>query len=119
MTQPVEPAEFKQDITLPSGGTVHFRDLRGLKAKDKHAVIRSVREDSARWARGLDTELGTICVLTERWDLPYLPGAPLPKDEPGLLGELSLEDEPALRAAIQPAMRVLFPSESPTVPAGD
>lgn len=116
------------DVALPSGGHVVFRDPAQLRAKDKKYVIRSITDEGGRWSRTVDATEGTVCMLVEKWTIPYLPAAPLPRDMPEILGELTIPDYDKLIEAATPAVGLLFPSDSaddadkpgsPTVPAGD
>jgi len=119
-------------ITLPSGGTVMFRDPRELRAKDKKRVLRAVHadEDSMKYmlAVSFDMAEGVAAMLIEQWTVPYLPNAPLPRDAIAILGELTIPDSEAILAAVRPAVNLIFPSSTPddagkpgtpTLPASD
>ena len=113
--------------SLPSGGEVTFRDPTVLRAKDKKYVIDHVRDDVSDRGRSLDAIDGTLAMVIEQWTVPYLPSAPLPRDQPWILGELTVPDYDYLQSVIGPAVRVLFPvvdqadvsPGSPTGPASD
>jgi len=99
-----------RDLILPSGGEVVLRDPRQLRARDKRYVVSHMRDDQSSAGRVLDVFDGTISMLVERWTLPYLPAAPLPKDMPSILDELQIPDYDALHTAVGPAVELLFPS---------
>lgn len=103
---------FVRTLDLPSGGHVVLRDPLELRAKDRRAVQKAIEDPDRKIAAALDIIDGTICMLVERWDLPYLPGAPLPRDAPEVLGELTIADLAALEEAVDPAIKVLFPSKA-------
>ncbi len=118
--------EFARHVTLPSGGEVTFRDPKTLRAKDKKRAIQAIKDPEKVIAAGLDVVDGLIALLVESWTIPYLPGAPLPSAEIGLIGELEIPDYDALTEAVAPARELLFPQTaspdrtgpgSPTVPA--
>lgn len=127
---PAITGEFVRRIDLPSGGWVVYRDPTDLRGKHKERVMRNIKTLDSPGGFRVDMVTGTICMLIEAWgDIPYLPDAPLPCDEPGILGELKLADYDALYAAAEPAVDLLFPSRakpedadtpgSPTGPASD
>ncbi len=126
---PAVAGTFVRRFDLPSGGWVTYRDPTDLRGKHKERVMRNIKTlDSAVGFR-VDMVTGTICMLIEAWHIPYLPDAPLPCDEPGILGELKLPDYDALFDAAGPAVDLLFPKPSdpadsdkpgsPTGPASD
>lgn len=105
---------FVNDLQLPSGGHVVLRDPLELRAKDRRAVQEAIKDPDRRVGSALDLMDGTICMLVESWDIPYLGGAatPIPRADPDILGELRIPDKVALEKAIDPAMKILFPGES-------
>lgn len=107
--------------TLPSGGTVVFRDPVELRAKHRREVLENVANPDRKVASGLDMVDGAICMLVQSWTIPYEPleGAPLPKTDPSLLGELSIADKMYLDDAVKPAMDVLFPPKTTPENAGE
>lgn len=120
-TTPPQPAlegTFVRDLTLPSGGWVVLRDPMELRAKDRRVVQRAILDPDLKIASALDITDGAICMLVESWTLPYLPDAPLPRTNPGILGELSIADQIVLEAAVEPALKVLFPREATVDDAG-
>lgn len=109
---------FVRDLQLPSGGWAVLRDPLELRGADRRAVQRAIQDPDRKIASALDVTDGTICMLVESWFLPYLPGAPLPKDNPDVLGKLTIPDQTALENAIDPALKVLFPREASVDDAG-
>lgn len=118
---------FVRDLQLPSGGWAVLRDPLELRGSDRRAVQRAIQDPDRKIGAALDIVDGCICMLVESWFLPYAPGAPLPKEDPDVLGALTIPDQVALEGAVDPAIMVLFPREvsiddagvpgSPTRPA--
>lgn len=118
---------FVRNLPLPSGGWVVLRDPMELRGRDRRAVQQAIVDPDRKIAAALDITDGCICMLVESWSLPYLPNAPLPRDNPDVLGELTIPDQVELEKAVEPALKVLFPKEvtiddagvagSPTRPA--
>lgn len=100
---------FVTDVTLPSGGHVVLKDPTELRGKDRREVQRAIQDPERKIASALDIVDGTTCMLVESWTIPYLPGAPLPRVAPEVLGELTIADQVALEKAVDPAIKVLFP----------
>jgi hypothetical protein len=109
---PALVGDVVRSLPLPSGGEVVFRDPHQLKARDKRQVINNVPDGGGTWSHNMDVFEGTIALLVERWTIPYLANAPLPRDEPAILGELEIPDYDALVTAAGPAVRLLFPRTS-------
>jgi hypothetical protein len=112
---PALTGDIVTDLDLPSGGRVILRDPRELRAKDKQRVIRNIRDEGGRFSRNLDVTEGALCMLIARWEVPYLAGpegeaAALPRDQPTILGELTIADYDSLIAAVGPAIEMLFPT---------
>ena len=103
---------FVTSLTLPSGGTVVLRDPLELRGGDRRAVQKAIKDMDHKIGAALDLVDGTICMLVESWTLPYLPNAPLPRVDPSVLNLLTIPDQVALEKAVDPAMKVLFPSET-------
>lgn len=116
--QPALTGTFVRELALPSGGWVVFRDPMELRAKDRRVVQRAIMDPDRKIASALDITDGAICMLVESWTLPYLPGAPLPRTNPEILGELSIADQMVLETAVTPALKVLFPREATVDDAG-
>jgi hypothetical protein len=114
-------------VDLPSGGFAILRDPVQLRAKDKKRVLKNIQDAQRAVAAGVDVVDGMVMMLVEKWELPYLPMAALPADEPEILDELTIPDYDALVQAVGPAQKVLFPGPvtvddmgkpgSPTQPA--
>ncbi len=114
-------------VDLPSGGWAQLRDPKTLRAKDKKRALSNIKDHEKVIAAGFDVTEGLLAMLVDAWEIPYLPNAPLPRDEIGILGELEIPDSDALMAAARPAQQLLFPQPStvdgadkpgsPTVPA--
>lgn len=123
MTQP------DRDLTLPSGGTIRWRDIETLLGADQEAVAdiawRIKKQDTPTRR---DVLIASIAVLVESWNIPYLPGAPEPRDNPDLISQLRLPDYKRLYAAGAELTDLAFADEpgaddndpgapgSPTVP---
>lgn len=79
----------------------------------------------------LDSAQDVAAMLVTEWNIPYLPGAPLPIDHPDLIGELTIADCNRLLELTAPTRKTLLdppevvdPSDyedeaSPTVPESD
>lgn len=113
-------------ITLPSGGWADLRDPADLRHKDERRVRARISDHEKPALVAEDLTDGVIAVSVVAWEVPYLPNAPLPADEFGILGELEIEDYQTLEKETLPAYRRLFPrpasvsdtgAESPTPPA--
>lgn len=116
---------------LPSGGWVEFCDPSTLKAKHKKRVLRRLRTlDMERpMSSGIDYTDAIACEVITCWEVPYLPDAPLPSENPDLLDELDIDDYDELIAALAPFLdhfnrRRPTPDDaedetSPSVPASE
>lgn len=109
---------FVRNLELPSGGWAVLRDPMELRGRDRREVQRAIMDPDRKIASALDITDGAICMLVESWSLPYLPNAPLPRTNPEVLGDLSIQDQMALETAVEPALKVLFPRESSVDDAG-
>jgi hypothetical protein len=113
--------------TLKSDGAwVELRDVEDLRAKDRKAVEAAVMSaievdlDTGRIAAGkgaiqqiMNGAPDAIAArLIVGWELPYLPDAPLPSQDPEQLGELRLDDYRRLMELIDPAVALLMPGRS-------
>lgn len=97
-------------VTLPSGAEVVLRDPREMRARDKRYVVDHMRDDTSTRGRVLDVFDGTIAMLVEKWDVHYLPNAPLPRDHLPILDELTIPDYDKLQEVVGPAVELLFPT---------
>jgi hypothetical protein len=123
------PEEFQRLITLPSGGTVMFRDPEDLTGHDHRKVMNGIGSMDREVAAAMDMVYGVACMLIESWEIPYLPNLVLPSINPLALGDLRLRDYNAIINAVGPAAALFLPAEpspddagkpgSPTVPASD
>jgi hypothetical protein len=96
-------------IDLPSGGWAQLRDPKTLRAKDKKRAMTNIADHEKLIAAGYDLTEGLIAILVTAWEIPYLPNAPVPSEEIGLLGELEIADYESLVEACAPAQKILFP----------
>lgn len=96
-------------LDLPSGGWVEFRDPLELRGRDYKRVVRSIKADSTAGADTIDILDGLIAILVAKWDIPYLPNAPLPADMITITDELTIQDLSALHVAVRPAMKLINP----------
>lgn len=62
---------------------------------------------------GMAVEMSDLITATvvAAWDLPYLPGAPIPSTQLDILDELTLEDESTLQGLIVPLIVLFQPKE--------
>lgn len=94
-------------LELSRGGWVEFNDPEAVRGKD----IDRLR---AQWqgtrvigeALNVSMQVGAE-ILIARWDIPSLPGAPTPGDEPKFWGELGWRDKQAIEAHIAPVVTAL------------
>ncbi len=106
-------------VDLPSGGWAQLRDPRGMRYKDKRRALSNIKDHEKLIAVGFDITDGLIAMMVQAWEIPYLPGAPLPSEEIGILGELEIPDSDALIQAVDPARKLLFPDAKGTVDNAD
>lgn len=98
-------------LDLPSGGWVEFRDPLELRGRDYKRVIRGIGDGTAG-AATIDILDGLIAILVAKWDIPYLPNAPLPADDIAITDELTIQDLSALQVAVRPAMSLINPPDN-------
>jgi hypothetical protein len=122
-------SELRGDrVDLPSGGWVQLRHLDDLRSRDREAITAAIPSLQLRPVDILRMQRKVIEVMVVAWEVPYLEGAPLPKDAPEILGELTLRDENLLLKRIEPVMQLVDPKDvdpadhedpdSPTGPVG-
>lgn len=75
---------------------------------------------SARLAiiAAMDGAEDVAAMLIESWNIPYLPGAALPEDNPELIGELTIADNNALLKLTEP-VRVQLLADEPAADPSD
>lgn len=119
-----------RDLTLPSGGTVRWRDIETVLGEDQERVVTLAHRIKVDDLRRRDLILASIAVLLESWDLPALVGLASPKDDPTVLRKLRLPDYRALYGAGEVVADLAFADEptenkdpgepgSPTEPGTD
>lgn len=110
-------------VLKTDGAWVELRDVEDLRARDRKKVEAVIMD-----AITFDAETGSISAgpgaleritngtaeavatrLISAWEIPYLPGAPLPLADPEILGELLLADYDRLTELLEPAIDVLNP----------
>jgi hypothetical protein len=100
MTNSTPP--IPEQLTLPSGGMVWFRDVETLTGKDVKTYRRAI---GGAGSRGEATVTGSEVlaqILVTRWELPTLPGLPLPTDDEKITDLLNWRDLLALEDAMAP-----------------
>lgn len=129
MTQPNLPAPDLTELqnggkhlVLPSGGWVDFAHPKTIsKGKHREQIYGMVDNWDNHMLAALKMMKAIATLLITAWDLPDFPNAPLPKDEPGMLGELDGADYDAILLYARQVRQVIFPdqgmADSPTVPA--
>lgn len=98
---------------LPSGGWVDLKEAGELRARDRKMVMRQVADPVEGHRMGMAVEMSDLITATvvAAWDLPYLPGAPIPSTQLDILDELTLEDESTLQGLIVPLIVLFQPKE--------
>ena len=130
MTQP-QP-QVTQDLTdlpnggkhlvLPSGGWVEFANPQILRrGKYRKKIYGRVTDWDNQGVVGLEILEAIAAELITAWQIDEFPNAPLPKDDPGILGEQDGPDYDAILVYATNAQTVVFPgsgsAEAPTRPA--
>ena len=117
-----------ETIGLPSGGSVTLRDAEDFTYGDIRRMRETVAGDGgydnlAVAALRLRDEVAKALVTA--WDLPYLPDAGLPKDDPAVFDRLKPRDADKILDAAREVQDVLFPraatpddSDKPGSPTG-
>ena len=100
-------------IILPSGGWVEFASPKTIK-RGKHRKL--IYSRVSNWENpglvGLELMEAIASQLITAWKIPEFPDAPIPRDEPGMLGELDGEDYDAIVLEAKNARTVIFPDQS-------
>lgn len=122
---------MSERIDLPHGGWAQLRDPATLRRRDERTAKGFVVTRDKPILMMEELEEGVVAVMVVAWELPNLPGAPLPSETPAILGELEIDDYNAIANSepCQQARLRLFPRpatvdqagdpESPTPPASD
>lgn len=109
--------------TLPSGAVVTFIDAEDLTGDDVQVVLDGLQMsaddldgDSFRGSAGQAMRFAAAVTarLIEAWQVPYLPDAPPPAQDPAMLGKLKARDYAAAIKAAAPAVQ-LFMGDAPAV----
>lgn len=117
-------------VELPSGGSVKLKDPEhvtyGERKRLSQAWKRSSLAQAADDGTGNTLEATEVLVeiVVESWELPYAPGAALPKDDPGWQDTLQAPDYDKIVYASAETQKNMYlntepdPDEaSPTVPS--
>lgn len=106
-------------VTLDSAGNwAQLKEVADLRRADRRAVNQAIVVETdpktrAPIIRGsLDDDIAdaTLKHVVENWSLPF----PLPSADPASLDKLTLEQDDALRKAIQPHIDALQGKNAPT-----
>lgn len=113
-------------IDLPSGGWAEFRnfdEVRGLK----RAMRSRIRTDMTAGAMANEGHTAVMAKVITAWELPYLPGAALPSEDPSIVDELDDDDNDVLEDHLKDLVLKVFGKQvtpddvddptSPTAPA--
>lgn len=88
-------------LTLPSGGTVEFRDFDDLTGADVHA-LREALAGSDNIASSNRLLLKLIELLVKTWDIPGLADPRTPEANPSAWKKLKARDLVTLERHVQP-----------------
>lgn len=107
-------------INLPTpGGWVEFEDPKTLKkGKYRKKLYGAVTNWDNQAVAGLEVMEAIAAQLITAWEVPYFPNVPLPRDEPGLLGELDGDDYDAVIMQAKEYRKVIFPDTASIDDAG-
>lgn len=87
-------------IDLPSGGWADVKEwdqVRGVKR-----AIRGVQDSDMRLGeRANAAHTALMAKIVTAWELPYLPGAPLPSEDPAVVDDLDDDDNDALEKHLE------------------
>lgn len=110
---------MSERIDLPNGGWVEFRDPKEIrKGKYRKRLFGAVTNFDNQMVAGLEIMEAIAAQLITAWEVPYLPNAPLPSEEPAMLGELEGEDYDAVILRAKDARGVIFPDTADVDTAG-
>lgn len=99
-------------VELPSGGWMLLRHLDDLRSSHREEVVKLFPDDSNYTMSvilRIQRKLSEVMIVA--WQLPYLPGAALPADQPEILRELTVRDENKLFEKLKPVMDLLNPDQ--------
>lgn len=94
MTDNEKPAEEPKPIlpemmTLPYGGRVWFRDIEELNGKDYKNIRAAFNLATSGGNDNRAVYEMAASIFVTKWDIPYLPNAPLPGSEEGGQGSIT------------------------------
>jgi hypothetical protein len=109
-------------LVLPGGGWIDFAHPKTIsKGKHRKQIYGRVSNWDNAAVAGLEVLEAIAAVLITGWELPDLPNAPLPKGEPGMIGELDGPDYDMVLLYAKDVRAVIMPdtglADSPTGPA--
>lgn len=93
-----------EQLTLPSGGNVWFRDVETLTGKDVKTYRRVRYAGTTAGERIIAASEVLAQLLITRWEIPDKPNLPLPTDNQTITDLLSWRDLLAIEAAIAPVI---------------
>lgn len=100
-------------LTLPSGGWVEFNDPDNFRGKDIKRLRKHLNFEGR--ADRLEYLLSTgMALLVDRWEIPYLPGAPIPAADEAITDGLTGRDLKALENHISPAILAAVRDDEPS-----
>lgn len=106
-------------ITLPGGGWVEFADPKTIrKGKHRKRIYSQVTNWDNQMVAGLEVMEAIAAQLITAWEIPDLPNAPLPSQEPGMIGELDGDDYDAIILKAREFRPVVFPDSASIDDAG-
>lgn len=94
-------------LELPDGGWVEFNDPEALKGRDVDRM-REAWQGAKNAGHALNTAMQIgVELLIARWDLPGLPGVPVPSQSPQFWGEMGWRTKQAIEMHIATVVGVL------------
>lgn len=98
---------------MPSGNWIELRDWRELRRGDKKKALSGITDMDRIVSAGYEMADGLLLMLVTNWSYEL----PVPSVAPGSLDLLPMEDDQAIMALVQPAIRALFATANPADPA--
>lgn len=100
---------------LPSGGWIEIREASELRAKDRKAVMRQMKDPETGHLMSFSTDMADLIAATVivAWDIPSMPGAPVPSQQLDVLDDLTIVEDNEIQAATAHLV-ALFQPKSPT-----